>query len=257
MKAAFAGLAAVVAAWTLVPTSAQAENPSALWDIISGKCVPHEQAERDPSPCSVVDIANGVAKGYVVLKDRDGNTQFLLMPTARISGIEDPQILDPDATNYFDEAWRERYFVEERLGTPVPRNAMTLAINSMTGRSQNQLHIHIDCIRPDVKAILDANLDKVVGVWTPFPIPLAGHAYRSIRITNDTLADANPFRILADQDPAASADMGHHSLVVVGATFPDTGDGFVLLDTKTDIPHGNFASGEELQDHSCKIMQKG
>ena len=257
MKAAFAGVIALIAAWTLASTSAQAANPSALWEIVNGKCVPDEQAQRDPSPCSLVDLANGEAKGYVVLKDRDGATQFLLIPTARISGIEDPQILDPEATNYFDEAWQERYFVEERLGTPVPRNAMTLAINSVTGRSQNQLHIHIDCIRPDVKAILDANLDKVQGVWTPFPIPLLGHTYRSIRINSDTLSDTNPFRVLADQDPSASADMGHHTLVVVGANFPDTGDGFVLLDDKTDIAKGDFASGEELQDHGCKIMQKG
>lgn len=240
----------------MLPAGAQAADPSALWKIVNGKCVPHEEAERDPSPCSLVNIPDGVGKGYVVLKDLTGIAQFLLIPTARISGIEDPELLDPEATNYFDAAWQERYFVEERLASPVPRDAMTLAINSMYGRSQNQLHIHIDCIRADVRAAIDANLDKVEGVWTPFPVQLAGHHYRSIRINNETLANVNPFRVLADKDPQASTDMGKHTLVVVGATFPDTGVGFVLLDDHADPVAGDLGSGEELQDHSCKVMGK-
>jgi CDP-diacylglycerol pyrophosphatase len=243
-------------AGAMLPAGAQAADPSALWKIVNGKCVPHEEAERDPSPCSLVNIPDGVEKGYVILKDLTGIAQFLLIPTARIPGIEDPELLDPGATNYFDAAWRERYFVEERLAMPVPRDAMTLAINSTYGRSQNQLHIHIDCIRPDVRAAIDANLDKVEGVWTPFPVPLAGHHYRSIRIANETLSDANPFHLLADKDPRAAIEMGKHTLVVVGATFPDSGDGFVLLDDRADPAAGDFGSGEALQDHDCKVMGK-
>ncbi|XLM23386.1 CDP-diacylglycerol diphosphatase, partial [Chromobacterium piscinae] len=30
-------------------------------------------------------------------------------------------------------------------GEPLPRQAVSLAINSQYGRSQNQLHIHISC----------------------------------------------------------------------------------------------------------------
>ena len=252
MKSRLLGLAL---AGVLASVSAPRGDPSTLWKIVNGKCVPHEQAERDPSPCALVNIPDGTAKGYAVLKDITGIAQFLLIPTARISGIEDPELLDPEATNYFDAAWKERYFVEERLHGPVPRDAMTLAINSVYGRSQNQLHIHIDCIRVDVRAAIDGNLDKVKGVWTPFPVPLAGHHYRSIRLANETLADANPFRILADKDPQAANEMGKHTLVVVGAKFR-SGDGFVLLDDKADRALGDFGSGEELQDHSCKVMGK-
>ena len=56
-------------------------------------------------------------KGFVVLKDIRGVAQFLLIPTARIGGIEDPAILAPDATNYWDAAWRARDFVDGRLHT--------------------------------------------------------------------------------------------------------------------------------------------
>ena len=48
--------------WTLLglllgPTAAQAADPSALWKIVDGKCVPHELEAHDPSPCAAVDLA--------------------------------------------------------------------------------------------------------------------------------------------------------------------------------------------------------
>ncbi len=243
-----------VAVLLLAPVSAQAADPSALWKIVNGKCVPHEQAERDPSPCSDVDIATGVDAGFAVLKDINGVAQFLLIPTARVSGIEDPTILQDSQTNYWSAAWKARYFVEERLHTSLPRDAIVLAINSSAGRSQDQLHIHIDCVRADVRGALAANLDKVGPHWAPFPVPLSGHSYRAIRVDQETLDGVNPFRVLADADP--NADMGQHTLVAVGETFADGSNGFVLLDDHADLAAGDRASGEELQDHSCAIAPK-
>jgi CDP-diacylglycerol pyrophosphatase len=243
----------LLAALLLAPMGARAADPSALWKIVSGKCVPHEQAARDPSPCSDVEIANGLESGYAVLKDINGVAQFLLIPTERIGGIESPEILAPDAVNYWDAAWRAHYFLEDRLHTTLPRDAMMLAINSSVGRSQDQLHIHIDCIRPDVRAALARNLDRIEGVWTPFPEALAGHHYRSLRITQDTLDGVNPFKLLADSDPKIAADMAMHTLVVVGENFSDGTPGFALLDDRADPAAGDFASGEQLQDHSCAV----
>jgi CDP-diacylglycerol pyrophosphatase len=238
----------------LFPAGARAADPSALWKIVSGECVPHEQADRDPSPCSDVDIAEGVDNGYAVLKDIVGVAQFLLIPTERISGIEDPAVLLDGATNYWAAAWNARYFVEDRVRTSLPRDAIALAINSAFGRTQNQLHIHIDCIRPDVRAALAAGLDKVGTAWAPFPAPLAGHGYRAIRIDQDTLDGVDPFQVLMDGDPATN--MGMHTLAVVGETFADGSDGFVLLDDRADLAAGNRASGEDLLDHACAIAPK-
>jgi CDP-diacylglycerol pyrophosphatase len=247
---------ALLAGLACAPTGAHAADPSALWKIVNGKCVPHEQADRDPSPCTSVDLAEGVGKGSVVLKDRDGIAQFLLIPTARISGIEDPAILGPNATNYWAAAWRARYFVEERLNTSLPRDAIALAINSSVGRSQNQLHIHIDCIRPDVRKVLAANLNKIGGAWTPFPIPLAGHSYQAIRINQETLDGANPFRVLVNGDPKTGGDISKHTLVLVGETFADDSNGFVLLDDQASLAAGDHASGEQLLDHSCAVASQ-
>jgi len=170
-----------------------------------------------------------------------------------VTGIDDPQILAPDAPNYWQAAWMARSFVETAAGKAIPRDDVGLAINSAYGRSQYQLHIHVDCIRPDVKQALHANLDKVGSTWTPFPFALAGHSYRSIRIEQDTLDGIDPFRLLADTDPAAKAEMGMHTLMVIGATFPGDRNGFVLLDDHADLPAGDRASGETLQDHTCAV----
>ena len=248
-------LAGALLVAALLPMGAGAADPSALWKIVNGQCVPHEEAEHDPSPCAEVDLTGGVAKGYGVLKDIKGVAQFLLIPTARIGGIEDPAILAPSATNYWDAAWKARSFVDQRLHTSLPRDAVVLAINSLLARTQNQLHIHIDCIRLDVHNSLAANLDSVASEWTPFPVPLAGHSYRSIRINQENLHEVDPFRLLADDILVSQRNMGLHTLVLVGAKFADGQDGFVLLDDYADLAAGDRASGEQLQDHSCAIAR--
>src|SRR5262249_46208157 len=156
-----------------------------------------EESEHTPSPCAAVHISDGVEKGFAVLKDKNGIAQFLLIPTARIGGIEDPALLGANETNYWDAAWQARSFVEESLNVSLPRDALSLATNSVKGRTQDQLHIHIDCIRPDVHDILAANLDKITTTWAELPTPLEGHRYRAIRIDQSTLDGVNPFHLLA------------------------------------------------------------
>ena len=224
-------------------------DPSAIWKIDNEKCVPHMRESHDPSPCAIVDLD----AGYVVLKDREGATQFLLMPTPRISGIESPEILAPDAPNYWDLAWRARDLSEQRAGKPLPREVLSLAVNSPYGRSQDQLHIHIDCVRADVRDALMANRDAIARSWSAFPLPLAGHNWTATRVDGENLGQVNPFRLLASGDLEAASDMGKHTLVVVGMTWSNNVPGFVVLDGRLDLANGNRASGEELQDHSCAL----
>ncbi len=240
------------ACWLAVPlmmmtASAHAGDPSALWKIVSQRCVPHQQQAHDPSPCSAVDVDTG----YVVLKDIKGVAQYLVMPTARRSGIEDPAILATNSPNLWEASWNARSFVEGKLQKSLPRDGFALAINSPSGRSQDQLHIHVDCIRPDVRAALASHLDSINTTWTPFPLKLAGHSYRAIRIDSETLHGIDPFQILARD----GADLSRHTLVLVGETFPDGTRGFALLDDTVSLPFDR-ASGEELEDHDCAVAGK-
>lgn len=229
-------------------TGVNAANPSALWDIVHGRCVPDQMQHHDPKPCAAVNLAGG----YALLKDLVGNTQFLLIPTARVTGIEDKAILAPRAPNYFAEAWGARHAVEKRAGHALPREDFALAINSIYGRTQNQLHIHIDCIRPSVRAALARYAAEIGPHWSRFPVALSGHTYRALRIARAHLGRINPFALLARHVPPA--DMRLHTLVLAGDRF-DGRPGFVLLDGTADLATGNRGSGEELEDHSCAVAR--
>src|SRR5689334_13720114 len=68
-----------------------AADPDALWYIVAEQCIPDQQQFQSPKPCEVVDLAAGT----VVLKDRVGATQFLLLPTTRVTGIESQEVRGP------------------------------------------------------------------------------------------------------------------------------------------------------------------
>jgi CDP-diacylglycerol pyrophosphatase len=223
-------------------------DPNALWTIVNGQCVPDQLANDNPAPCALVDLAGGESRGSAVLKDLVGPTQFLLIPTERIGGIESPQILAADAPNYFADAWRARTFVEQRAGRELPRDWLSLAINSADARSQDQLHIHVDCVRDDVRQALLAHADDIGTTWQPFPVALAGQQYRAMEVRGEELAAANPFRLLADGLPAGDT-MGAQSLVVVGSDGADGRPGFVLLAGRADAASPGSGHGEDLQDH--------
>lgn len=228
-------------------------NPDALWNLVHDKCVLGQEQKGDPAPCTVVDLREGDAKGYVVLKDLVGATQYLLIPTARVSGIESASLLAPEAPNYFADAWRDRGYTEQAVQHALPRQGISLAINSAFGRSQNQLHIHIDCIRTDVRAALQRQLAVIRDGWAPLSEPLAGHHYRAMRVIANTLDDTNPFTLLADGIPGARMAMGEQTLVVVGAEFAGGYPGFIILTDRVNLANGDHASGEELQDPDCAI----
>jgi CDP-diacylglycerol pyrophosphatase len=242
----------LLGATCLVRDGAAAADPNTLWNIVHGKCVPDRLRTGAPDPCAAVHIRHGVSSGYAVLKDLRGPAQYFLIPTSRISGIDSPAVLAPNAQNYFSHAWRQRRFVERRLHRKLPPEDTSLAVNSAEGRSQNQLHIHVDCVRPDVR---DSLQRQQVGIGRQCPLAdrLLGHRYLAMRVEGDRL-DANPFKLLASRLPHARARMGKYSLVVVGEKSARRHGGFLILTARAD--GGGGASGEELQDHTCSVARK-
>ena len=178
--------------------------------------------------------------------------------TMRVTGIESPEILEPGATNYFAAAWRARSFVEERAGRSLRREWVSLAINSVLARTQNQLHIHVDCLRADVHEALITLAADIGSAWTPFPVLLAGDPYSAIAVAGDHLDAVNPFGLLAEGLQGARADMGLNTLVVVGAVGADGRPGFIILAGRADPATGDLGEGEKLQDHnSCPAPTAG
>jgi CDP-diacylglycerol pyrophosphatase len=231
----------------LLATPAAADHPNALWQVVHGLCLRDQRLTGHPAPCLEVNVG----KGYAVAPDPGHRTQVLLVPTVRLFGIESPRLLEPGNVNYWQAAWQARRFVERRAGAPIPRDMIAMAINSAGFRSQDQLHIHVDCVRPEVREALGAYQRAIGSSWRRLPFPLGGVFYRARRLSGEDLGSRDPFRLLARGVPAARADMASQTLAVVGAEFADGAPGFFLLNSDAGA---GFA--ESLLDHSCAVLKE-
>ncbi|WP_254051124.1 CDP-diacylglycerol diphosphatase [Stenotrophomonas sp. ESTM1D_MKCIP4_1] len=229
-----------------VPPPAPAHS-DALWRVIERDC---RNAQGPQGSCLQVDAA--ADRRDVLVKDSHGQFQYLLMPLDKVSGIESPGLYRKGVPNYFAAAWQARSHTEQALGRPLPREVASLALNSPHGRSQHQLHIHVDCLRADVLQALDAQQAALQTRWAPLPVPLRGHVYQA-RLLPGAALTANPLNLLAF-DLSGPADVGNWSLLVAGHRDARGAPGFVLLATRLDTAAGNDASAEELQDHACSVV---
>jgi CDP-diacylglycerol pyrophosphatase len=243
-------VAASILLASAAPVMGLAADSGALWRVVHDLCVPDMSLWGRAAPCSKVDLANG----YAVLKDREGATQLLLIPTTRVTGIEDPKLLSPESPNYWRLSWESRYLLDERAHRALPREDVGLAVNSIYGRSQNQLHIHIDCVRADVVHQLAAHMDKIGPQWRSLDVELAGRRYSARWMPEADLVADDPFKLLAEL-PGARFDMGRQTLALIGATSPANEPGFVLLADQADWGAGDRGHGEDLLDHSCRPIE--
>ena len=225
----------------------------ALWTIVHGACAPHAEAGQGPAPCERIDLSHGEEAGAALLKDLVGRAQFLAIPTRRVTGIEDPFLLDPAAPDYFAFAWSARDAVAARLGVPLPREATAIALNSQFARSQDQFHLHLDCLDAGVAAALAEAEGAIDETWRPMAAPLKGRIYWARRVLGDDLAGVRPLNLLAEGVPGAKAQMGQETLAAVGATFAGA-PGFILLADRAELAAGGHA--EDLQDHNCALAPR-
>jgi len=225
----------------LAKSAGAATDRNALWQVVNGICVRAQEHAGVPFPCQLVDLQ----KGYAVLGVGSGH--LLVIPTVPIRGIESPELRLPGAANYWEYAWEAR----GRLDGPPSRDNVGLAVNSAEARTQDQLHIHLGCIRPDIKAALRRYDPDIRETWSKLPFGVGGHLYRIMRVEAETLAAANPFQLLAKGVPFAGADMASQTIVVVGARFRNGKSGFYLL---SDHSVGSYAAaGEGLLDYTCAV----
>jgi CDP-diacylglycerol pyrophosphatase len=219
-------IALALAACTL-PPAAGPESDALLRQMRS--CL----AEPDQRPCTVVDPS----RGFVVIKDRDRTKPFawLLVPATDVTGIEDPAVFEAPVAGFWQIGWQ----VGRRL-VPAPPEGLGLAINSVAGRTQNLLHIHVSCVAPEVRTALAA---AAIGPdWAPEPfLTLGGQSFNARHV--DRL-EPSPFLLLRDL-PGAAEDMAGQSLAVIGRA-----DGGFTLVTDSTAP-GVAAETEALLDETC------
>lgn len=235
---------AIVAAGCSVLAAA---DPNALWQIVNLDCVPAAHKTGKTGVCATVDLPGH----YAVVRDRAGVAQHLLIPTDRISGIESPRLLAPDAPNYWADAWRARSYVDTSVNkahrAPLSDDQIGLEINSAMRRSQEQLHIHIDCMRTEVTAALARHRSDPARVWTWDTID--GTRYRIMRVPGPAF-DFNPFDIVAG--PHTSPDLMAQQTILVTGVGPSAADsGWFVVNSSLDTD-GGTGSAETLLDHQCE-----
>jgi CDP-diacylglycerol pyrophosphatase len=221
----------------------------ALRQIVQNQCMVNWLQHHDPAPCERVFLADPKTSnsGFAVLADRKGGAHYLLIPTQTMAGVDASELLDPDMPNYFAEAWRARDVITKFVGHEVPRSAIGLAVNTAQSRTQNQFHIHIDCLRQDVFESLRASAEHVTDVWSP--IVVAGSTYEAMRISTEGLDGSNLYELLATLKPDTRHHIGEYTLIAAGMQFK-SGPGFVVLT-------GTGPSGELLLDSSCAVVGGG
>ena len=246
----FFAVAALLAA-SVAPSAAL--DRSALWSV-EQLCITNARAFGAAFPCLDVDVGDGLARGYAVLQTPLGKRDIVLMPTTKVSGIEDPFLTSDKAPNYFALAWRARRYAQEKAERALRQEDFALAVNSRTTRSQDQFHIHIGCVRADLKARIGA-IGALVGDkrWSRLPAPLHGDYYWARRIEGGDLTGVDVPRLLTSLSTSRGGGYDGMTVAVVGARLPGGRDGFIVLAADTTLPGRKQTAAEDLIDHACRV----
>ncbi|HMH30038.1 MAG TPA: CDP-diacylglycerol diphosphatase [Steroidobacteraceae bacterium] len=221
----------------------------ALRQVVQNQCLQNWRQHKDPSPCERIWLSSPQpdSPGYAVLEDRKGGAHFLLIPIQTFSGTESGELLDSDLPNYFSQAWNARDLLNTYVGHAVPRTAVGLALSTPRARDQDQFHIHIECLRPEVFEALHANTAQITGKWSP--ITVIGSTYQARRIADPNLEATRPFELVAQLSPDAKHHLENYTVLISGMQYPD-GAGFVIL-TSTG------PTAELLLDPGCTVAGGG
>lgn len=214
----------------------------ALWHIVDAGCHAPDADSMSPDRMARTGLQCDMTHGYAVLKDRCGASHYLVLPTARRSGIESAELLRADEPPYLALAWAQRWRSLGPLAAPAgvdpaDRADLGLAVNSRYARSQAQLHVHIDFVRPEVRSALAA---LGASVATGSSVELMGHRYRLDRL--DALT-GNPFALVARAwNAQTEEDRARLTLAVVS----DGARGYFLLSDRAAVAAFDRGHAEEL-----------
>jgi CDP-diacylglycerol pyrophosphatase len=229
-----------------IGTVAAAER-NLLWSVVQ-ICVTNHELTGASFPCLKVETGGGIKRGFVTIRAPLERTHVIVSPTARLSGIEDPSLQSTAAPHFFQNAWDARKFVFQAAEPLLEDADIGLALNSRPGRSQDQLHIHVDCLsHPVAQEVRMHDSEIQENKWSHLTFPLRGRYYWATLLRPADLAEKNVFETASTLLPLSPGRLEDTTLVVI----PRSEGGFYLLSDQF-LP-GTFAKGhgEFLLDHSC------
>lgn len=239
-------LAAFLAAAAMPASAAPDPSRDVLWAALK-TCVLAKRVANRTFPCLSVDLGDKDRPGSAVLRAPGEPTHIVIMPTDTVAGLEAPVLRGSAGAAYWRAALAARPFVTDALKGRLTPEEVGLAVNSARGRSQDQLHIHLDCLKPSVLAALKAHGRQVRRTWTRFPVPLAGDRFFALRVPEAEAERFNPFAALHGL-PGGRPDLHRTSFAVVATPPGDPERGYILLAYRAPS-----ASAEDVMDHGCAV----
>lgn len=215
-----------------------------LWTALQG-CILAKRTLGRSFPCLSVDLGDAGRPGTAVLRAPGQPTHTVVMPTADVVGLEAPVLQQADGAAYWRAALAARRSVTEAIGGRLLIEGVGLAVNSAGGRSQDQLHIHLDCLKPGVRAVLQRYGAGVTARWAPLPVALQGSRFFAMRIPAAEADSFNPFAALM-RLPGHRTNLRATSLAAVATSPQDPDPGFYVLANRSPGSHA-----ETLLDHTC------
>ncbi|MBO9136791.1 CDP-diacylglycerol diphosphatase [Rhizobium sp. L80/93] len=233
----------------IVMIASSFQSRSALGLVVEA-CKINFTVTGSPFPCMKVVEMPAALASYAVLREPDEKERTILAPLSDISGTEDARLLEPDAPNFFEAAWKERAIEMSSSSVNAKFPDFALAVNPASWRTQDRLHIHIGCARPRFRAVLKSHeldisrfhftkLRNNPGWWVKF-------------FPGQDLSNLNPLEAVARDVGDGKADMSHLAIGVFNATLADGQHGFYVLASvigKTKVT----GSAEEMIDPACRF----
>ena len=221
-----------------------------LWQVVRA-CVADYKLTGAPFPCLEVNISGGEARGNVVLR-APLQDETILVPTRRITGVEDPFLQSPEAPNYFDAAWRARTYLKTADGRAPERDDIALIVNSIIVRGQDQLHIHVGCLLPYTRRSIAAAAPRIpMEEWARVGAVMPHTMFWGYRISATDLAKVEPFRLVAQEFDGRARNRGDLTVMVAPVRI-DGDDQFLILASYAHAPGAWWPVGsDDLLGRAC------
>lgn len=164
--------------------------------------------------------------------------------------MEAPELQQASGAIYLQEALTARRYVVDALGGRLAIEDVGLAVNSAGGRSQDQLHIHLDCVKPGVRLALQRYAAEIGRNLAPMSIALQRRRFFALWVPADEAKSFNPFAALS-RLPGRTVNLRETSFAVISAPAGDARPGLFVLAYRSTQTHA-----EILLDHQCPAATK-
>ncbi|WP_084624546.1 CDP-diacylglycerol diphosphatase [Xanthomonas cassavae] len=240
----WAGVALVAILLCIFGTMVYLTKIGTLWRTISEQCVPGFLHGNNPAPCLVVNPE----RDYVVLRSPAGPLHLLFVPLTRTLGSNAPWLNASNNPDYFKFAWQARDLLSKESGKTIPDTAVALTFDAYGWGTQDQLHLHLACLRPEVRNVLHTlGLALRSDRWIEYR--MLGHGYWLRAVSAEEFAAGNVLQQISHEAPVGTGGLNHSGVAL--AKLQDGRFVVAVLPRVLFGPDASSGAASEMQDFSC------